>query len=93
MSKVILDLNTTITRLAGNEYGQRIFIEQVKDKINYNKENIIIFPDIIENIAISFVQGFAKEIIRNVSTDKVHEIVKIEGRDKVVSNFYKYMLY
>lgn len=93
MPKIILKLNNTITRLAGNEYGKKIFEEQVKEKINYDKKNIIVFPDTIENIAISFVQGFSQEIMESISLDEIHEIIEIEGQEKVVNNFYKYTLY
>ena len=66
MNIINLQFDSTVTRLAGNPYGRKVYDEQVKDKINFEFENQIIFPKQIINIASSFVQGFFEEIISNV---------------------------
>lgn len=93
MNKIELKFDNTITRLAGNPYGQRVFNEQVKNFIDYNDINLLVFPKTIENIAISFVQGFSKGILENISIEEFSKKIKIEASEKIKNNFYKYLTY
>jgi len=90
MDKTItLKFGGSINRLAGNKYGQEIYKTQVSGKIDFESKNIIIIPSQIENVAISFFQGFTKEIVQKVGKDKVFEIVEIVANDIVRNKFYK----
>ena len=63
----IIELNfiPTVTRITGNKYGYTTYNEQIKPKIKENEKNIIVFPDNIKAIGISFVQGMmTDEIIK-----------------------------
>lgn len=84
-----LKFNNTITRLAGNAFGNSTYINQVRDKINYNYTNIIIIPNYIEDIAISFVQGFTDEIFEEISKDEFDKYFIIKANDKIVNKFKK----
>lgn len=75
--------DNTITRLAGYTYGKKIFDEQVKGKIEYDKLIIIEFPLQIERVASSFVQGFFEEIIENIGNLNFDKKVKIKASNKV----------
>ena len=55
MKTIELIFNKSITRIAGNPYGKQIYNEQVKDKVDLNAVNKIIFPDNINGVSISFV--------------------------------------
>jgi len=79
--EILLKFDKATTRLAGNPYGRKEFELQVKDKINYDAMNIIVFPEQIEKIASSFVQGFFAEIIEKVGYAKFDNIIKIEAKD------------
>lgn len=58
-----LKFNNTITRLAGYDYGQEVFKNQIAKKIDYQNTPIIIeFPDQIIRAASSFTQGFFEEL-------------------------------
>ena len=71
MENVIkLEVEKTISRLAGNKYGKDIYENQVKKFININEYNVIIIPDTIEDIAISFVQGFTSEIFEQIENSE-----------------------
>ena len=61
----IIELNfiPTVTRITGNKYGYTTYNEQIKPKIKENEKNIIVFPDNIKAIGISFVQGMMTEEI------------------------------
>lgn len=83
----------TITRLAGNEYGERIFNEQVKERLDYEDKNVIVFPSHIDNLAISFVQGFIKNILTKISLDEFNDKFEIEGSEKVKNSFFRSLNY
>lgn len=53
-----LKFDKATTRLAGNPYGKSEFEKQIGDNIDLTKEITVIFPDQIEKVASSFVQGF-----------------------------------
>lgn len=88
-----LKFDNTITRLAGNPYGKKVYNEQVKGKFNYDKINIIVFPKTIEDIAISFVQGFISELLENLTIDTLLEHIEISASDKVKNKFYQAVYY
>ncbi|MGL5379020.1 hypothetical protein [Clostridium sp.] len=87
--RIELKFNNSITRLAGNEYGQDIYNKQVKDEIDFQGINIIVIPRHIEDIAISFVQGFICEILNHISKDEFNEHFVIEANEKIVNKFKK----
>ncbi|MGL5820278.1 MAG: hypothetical protein ACRCYE_01430, partial [Sarcina sp.] len=64
MKEINLEFDSSLSRLAGNSFGEKIYIDQVMKKINFEKKEKIkiIFPNNIKDIAISFVQGFINRI-------------------------------
>ena len=44
-TKIVLQFDKALTRLAGNEFGKSVFDTQVKDKIDYTQQTEIVFPD------------------------------------------------
>lgn len=88
-NKIILKFTNSISRLAGNTFGREIYEKQVKDKIDLSKMNIIVIPDQIEDIAISFVQGFTQKIFEEINKDEFSNYFEIEGRQKVIDKFNK----
>ncbi|CEJ75417.1 Uncharacterised protein [[Clostridium] sordellii] len=87
--KIQLQFNNTITRLAGNSFGKKIYENQVKNKINLEELNIIEFPNTIEDLAISFVQGFTEDIFKSIKKDEFSKYFSIEGNQKVIDKFEK----
>ncbi|MCX0370217.1 hypothetical protein LIZ77_05460 [Clostridium perfringens] len=88
-NRIELSFKNTISRLAGNSFGKDIYEKQAKDKIDFDGVNIIVIPDTIEDIAISFVQGFISEILEKCDLNSFSEHFKIEGNKKVVEKFKK----
>lgn len=81
-----LKFDSTITSLAGNPYGRKVFLDQVKNKIDYSEQCIIVFPAQIKRIASSFVQGFFKEIIENVGLLNFNSQIVIRGNPRVIKS-------
>lgn len=80
----------TVTKLAGNEYGREIYNQQVKGKIDFNNKICISFPERIDYIGSSFIQGFFAEIVSNIGIkgveDNVVIISSIEDEKKDIIN-------
>lgn len=90
MNNIIkLDFEKSTTRLAGNPYGKQVYQQQVKDKINFEQKNTIIFPKNIEKVASSFVQGFFEEIIKEVGYARVKDVIDISStHSNLVTSIY-----
>lgn len=89
MNEIILTFDKTLIAIAGYEYGNKIFEEQVKSKYKSGEKNIIIFPEQIEYVAISFVQGFLKDLLKEYEIDKILKEIDIRGNKNFVSKFYR----
>ena len=63
---VEIEVDKSITGLAGYDYGKKIYTEQVKNKIDLQQNFVIVFPDNIQRMASSFIQGFFEEIVGEI---------------------------
>lgn len=78
----------SIPELSGFEYGLETYKDQVGVK-DFSEPITIVFPDYIEGIAISFVQGFISEVLMKISKSKLQEVLKIQSiHEEVVEEFY-----
>jgi hypothetical protein len=69
----------TVTNLAGNRFGNEVFLEQVQGKIDEKNKNVVIFPETIEDIASSFIEGFYKYLAEKYGKEKAIEIMKLKA--------------
>lgn len=95
MEEQIIELkfDKITTNLAGNKLGRIVYATQAKEKIDINKINIINLEDNIEDVAMSFIQGFCHEILEKVGKEKAKEIIKVRSSHKgIVDKFNKTML-
>lgn len=68
--KVTLEIkDKTLTKLAGNSYGRKLFEEQVDGKIDLDQPFVIEFPKQIDYMASSFIQGFFGKIYTEIGRD------------------------
>lgn len=93
MNKNTINLNfdKTISGLAGNDYGVSEYKKQLENKIDYDKINVIIFPENIKKVAISFIQGMFNEILKKVDKQEIEKYIEIQSSsqkltDKIISN-------
>ena len=57
MNIIKLKFEPTATRATGSMYGYATYNDQIKPKIKEDEKNVIVFPDNIKAIGISFVRG------------------------------------
>lgn len=84
-NEIELKFDKATTRLAGNPYGRSVYTEQVESKMDYKCLNIIVFPNNIEKVASSFVQGFFAKIVDKVGYANFDKVVLIKTRNDELS--------
>lgn len=72
-----LEFDKTIAGLAGNAYGYEEYKKQIEKRFDYEKKNIIEFPEHIKKVAISFVQGMFKDILKEINKNEIEKYVTI----------------
>lgn len=72
-----LTFDKTVTTLAGNTFGRKTFENQVSGKVNYNQKIVIKFPDFIDDIGTSFIQGFFETFVKKMGISGIEENIDI----------------
>lgn len=80
----------TLSNLTGNTYGRTTFNNQVKDYISYDKPITIIFPNYIDNIGSSFIQGFFDELVGKIGISGIESSVEIQSN--TIPNIKEYII-
>lgn len=81
MLNIRLEFKNHLTGIAGFLYGQQTYKDQVQSKLKGQLQAMtIVFPDNIERVASSFVQGFFSDIINKVGYDDFDDIVTIKAK-------------
>ena len=62
-----------LTKLAGNAFGKHTYETQVKELIDFNNAIIFEFPEQVDRVASSFVQGFFDEIVNEIGVHGVEQ--------------------
>lgn len=88
-NRIVLDLDKTVSRLAGYPLGKSIYEKQVKQDIDLSQHFVLVFPDNITKLASSFVQGFFGEIVEKIGISGVEHLLDVES---VNSNMKKEIL-
>lgn len=84
-NRIILSFDKTLSGLAGNNFGYEEYKRQIKEKFDYNSNNIIVFPNTIEKVAISFIQGMFKEILEKINKNEIETYVTIKSSSEQLS--------
>lgn len=76
---VTLEFEKTITRVAGFDYGQECYRNQILGKLDYTQPFTLIIPSHIQRIASSFVQGFFADIKKEIGISGIRENMTISS--------------
>lgn len=79
INEIRIKIDKDLVCLCGNEYGYDIYEKQLKDKIDYSKKNVIIFPENITDIAISFIQGLMREPIKKIGKKNIFDYFEFKA--------------
>ena len=88
-NEIKLEFENGVSRLVGLELGKNIYKTQVEGKVDYSKKNIIVIPNEIEDVAITFVQGLTEGIFDNIKKDEFQTYFEVRGSQKVIDKVIK----
>lgn len=88
-NEITLRFDSSLSNLAGYDYGLKIYEEQVKDRIDLSGNFTIVFPNNIVGVAASFVQGFFSSVINEVGLLSTKNRVSIKAVDENLSEAIK----
>lgn len=75
---IIITFNKPLKVLAGNDFGKEVFQNQIEEKFNMTEINTIVFPNTIEIICSSFVQGLFSKYLESMSPEKIMSLIHVE---------------
>ena len=78
-NKIYLNFSKTIYGLAGYDYGVEVYKKQIEPQMDYCKRTEIVFPESIEIIASSFIQGMFATIIEKVGYKGIKDMKHLEA--------------
>lgn len=76
---VDLKFDKSLCGLAGYDFGVKTYEEQVKNKIIPSQKFTIRFPDNIQRIASSFIQGFFSKLVQDIGVSGIEKNLEIES--------------
>ncbi len=86
---VELNIDKNFICLAGNDYGKKIYNEQVKNIIDISKDFYIKFPSSVKFISSSFVVGLFFEIVNEIglkmTEERAHIISEYESVRSIIN--------
>lgn len=71
--------DASLIALAGNDNGYDDYKKQIEPSVDYKKINVIIFPEYIRKISISYVQGMFKEILKKIDKNDIEKYFEIKA--------------
>lgn len=85
-----LEYDKLVTNLTGNKLGRAEFKKQIEPKLDYTKLNVIVFPEQIEDVGMSFFQGLYQEIINKFGKNDIESHIQIKSSHiELVEKFNK----
>ena len=85
-----LEYDKLVTNLTGNKLGRAEFKKQIEPKLDYTKLNVIVFPEQIEDVGMSFFQGLYQEIINKFGKNDIESHFQIKSSHiELVEKFNK----
>lgn len=93
MKTIYLNFPKSETRLAGFPYGEEVFKKQAQDIISFDDQITIIFPDQIEKVASSFVQGFFANLVMNIGYKGIERNIIIKAKNEALTTSIRKNIY
>ncbi len=77
--RIVLSFAEGLHKLTSADLGRSIYQNQVKGAIDFSRKVVFVFPEEIDNVSSSFVQGFFEEIITEIGIDGIKEQIDFES--------------
>lgn len=86
MNIITLKFDKTLIALSGNDFGYNTYINQIKEKLDMNQKNVIVFDNSIILIAISFVKGMFSDLIEKYTVKELKSKIDFQCFTKELEN-------
>lgn len=87
MKRIII--KTDERKLVGYSRGKELY-KKIEDTMVYDGDlTIILFPTNVDDVSISFVNGFTEGIFKHINRDEFENYFKVVGSDNVVEKFIR----
>jgi len=87
-NRIIISGIGSVSRLSGNKYGQSVYTEQIEPKFDESCKNVLVFPNSIEWVAISFIEGMLSKLPNEIPRKDFFKFFSVEGKDSVINKFF-----
>lgn len=78
--EITLDFEKSLTKLSGFDLGKALYDSQIKEKIDYTEDKIIIqIPQQVDLVGSSFIQGFFEDMVNKIGISGIEERVIIKS--------------
>ncbi len=84
-NKITLNFDPNIVLLAGFEYGKQTFEKQAEGYLDINESFCIEFPNTVEAVASSFVQGFFGKMKQTIGLKNIKNRITIICKNESLS--------
>lgn len=90
-----LNVSTKENVLVGYSNGKEMYNIHFANTLRFDAigVNVIVFPNTVMDISISFVNGFTDGLFKRIGRNEFRTYIKIDGRERVVEKFYKSIMY
>lgn len=88
-NKIFLTFEKDITRLVGEDCGNNTYLNQIKDNIKFDMMNVIVIPEHIQDVSISFTKGLTKDLLKVIYLDEFGDLFDFEGNPKICEKMKK----
>lgn len=79
-----LEYGKLITNLTGNRLGRKEFRKKIEPNLDFSKKNIIVFPDQIDDVGISFFQGLCQELFDCFGKKDIESKVMVKSKHEEI---------
>jgi hypothetical protein len=84
-----LRFDKIVTNLTGNKLGRSVYKKQIESQLEYNKKNVIVFPEQIEDVGISFFQGLCHALLEKFGRKEINTQIEIRAQHKDIIEKFK----
>lgn len=85
-----LKFDKTLSNLAGNRFGRKTFQDQIKKCLKMDCVNIVVIPNVIEDVASSFIQGIYSEMSEKYGRDQATKLMILKSDNNDVMKKIEY---
>lgn len=79
-----IQVDKSLSNLAGNRFGRQVYNEQIRNKLKEDMTNTILIPNVIDDVASSFVQGIYSEISEKYGKEKARLLMVLKSENAEV---------